>query len=93
LKEVNALAVFFDGLLNQQSMVFDIENAIRYERLSVPERLDQMDNEIKSGRIGDPHGLIPLLDRIIQDDRVLQYAREHAQRMKTRVMTPGKDGK
>jgi len=64
---------FFDGLLNQQGINVDMENAIRYERLSVPERLDQLDNEIKGGRIATS-GLVPLLDKIIQDDRVLQYA-------------------
>lgn len=87
LKEVNALAVFFDGLLNQQAFVFDLENAVRYERLSVPERLDQLDKEIASGRIGDPAALAPLLERIVQDDRIMNYARENAQRMRGRVLT------
>jgi hypothetical protein len=87
LKEVNALATFFDGLLNQQTLALDFDTAIRYERLSVPQRLDQLESELKSSRIGDPEGLIPLLDRITQDDRVLNYAREHAQRLKTRILT------
>ena len=88
LKEVNALAAFFDGLLNQQTFIFDLENAVRYERLSVPERLDQLDNEIKGGRIGDPEGLVPLLEKIVQDDRVMNYAREHAQQMRNKVLSP-----
>jgi hypothetical protein len=87
LKEVNALAVFFDGLLNQQAFVFDLENAVRYERLSVPEKLDQLDKEIVGGRIGDPPALAPLLERIVQDDRIMNYARENAQRMRGRVLT------
>jgi hypothetical protein len=86
-KEVNALAVFFDGLLNQQTFVFDLENAVRYERLSVPERLDQLDKEIAGGRVGDPAALAPLLERIVQDDRIMNYARENAQRMRGRVLT------
>ena len=86
LKEVNALASFFDGLLNQQALVFDLENAVRYERLSVPERLDQLDKEITGGRIGDPAALAPVLERIVQDDRIMNYARQNAQQMRTKVL-------
>jgi hypothetical protein len=87
LKEVNALAAFFDGLLNQQTLGLDLETAIRYERLSVPQRLEQLDGELKAGRIGDPEGLIPLLEKIVQDQRVLDYAREHAQKLRNRIST------
>jgi hypothetical protein len=86
LKEVNTLTTFFDGLINQITIMQDIESAARYERLSVPERLDQLENEIKIGRIGDPQGLIPGLDKIIQDERILQYARQHAQQMKSQIL-------
>jgi hypothetical protein len=85
LKEVNALASFFDGLINQQALVSDIETAVRYQRLTVPERLDQLDAELKGGRIGDPQGLIPALDKLIQDERILEYARQHAQQMKSQL--------
>jgi hypothetical protein len=87
LKEVNALATFFDGLLNQQTIALDLDSAIRYERLSVPQRLEQLDGELKAGRIGDPEGLIPLLDKITQDQRVLDYARENAQKLRNRIST------
>lgn len=86
LKEVNALASFFDGLLNQQTLIFDMETAARYQRLSVPERLDLLENEWKAGRIGDPQGLIPALDKIIEDERNLDYARQHAQQLKSQLL-------
>jgi hypothetical protein len=91
LKEVNALATFFDGLLNQQTIGQDLETASRYERLSVPQRLEQLESELKSGRIGDPEGLVPLLDKIIQNDQILKYAREMAQQIKVRALTPIKE--
>jgi len=90
LKEVNALSAFFDGLLNQQTLTLDMETAIRYERLSVPERLDQLESELKVSRIGDPEALIPLLDKIAQDQRVLDYARQHAEQIKNRLLMPVK---
>jgi hypothetical protein len=86
LKEVNALATFFDGLINQITITQDIEAAVRYERLSVPERLDHLENEIKIGRIGDPQGLVPALDKIVEDQRILEYARQHAQQMKSQIL-------
>ena len=85
LKEVTALSTFFDAILNQQAIVADLEIAAQYERLSIPERLEQLESELKVGRIGDPPGLIPALDRIIQNERILAYAREHAQRLKSQV--------
>ncbi len=88
LKEVNALSTFFDGLLNQQTLSLDLETAIRYERLSVPERLDQLESELKVNRLGDPEGLIPLLEKIAQDSRVLEYAREHAEQIKNGLQAP-----
>jgi hypothetical protein len=86
LKEVNALTTFFDGLINQVTIMQDIESAARYERLSVPERLEQLENEIKIGRIADPQGLIPALDKIVEDQRILEYARQHAQQMKSQIL-------
>lgn len=88
LKEVNALSAFFDALLNQQTMVVDLENAVRYERLSVPARLELLESELKISRLGDPEALIPVLEKIAQDQRVLEYAREHAEQIKNRLLMP-----
>src|SRR5688572_29094565 len=85
IKEVQSLAAFFDGLIHQLTLVQDLESAARYERLSVPERLEQLETEIKTGRIGDPHGLIPALERISKDERILQYARQHAEQLKNQI--------
>src|SRR4030095_225526 len=76
LKEVNALTLFFDGLLNQLVFSADLQTAAQYERLSIPERLGDLQNELRFGRIGDPPGLIPVLDKLIQDTRILEYARD-----------------
>lgn len=86
LKEVTALTTFFDGLVNQQTFIQEIEAATQYERLSIPERLDQLESELRVGRIGDPPGLVPMLDKLIQNERVLDFAREHAQQMKSQIL-------
>jgi hypothetical protein len=86
LKDVIALTTLFDALLNQYVMSADIELAARYQRLSIPEYLDELDRQLKAGRFGDPPGLIPVLDGLIVNDRILQYAREHAQELKDRIL-------
>lgn len=86
LKEVNALTAFFDGLINQQTIIQELAAATQYERLSIPERLDRLETELKLGRIGDPPGMVPALDKLIENDRVLDYARQHAQQMKSQIL-------
>ena len=73
------------GIINQETMTFDLNNAIQYDRLSVPKRLDDLERELKANRIGDPRGLIPVLDKIDQDSRLVNYARSHARRLKEEI--------
>ncbi len=86
-KEVTELTAFFEALLNQQTIGFDLDNAIQFDRLSVPKRLDQIESELKSNRIADPDGLVVLLEKIEADQRVMNYARDHAGRIKRQIQT------
>jgi len=86
LKEVTALMNFFDALLNQQVWMSSVEVAAQYERLSIPDRLDDLEQQLKIGRMGDPQALIPVLDKLIQNDRILQYARDHATQIKAQIL-------
>ena len=86
-KEVTELTAFFDALINQETIGFDLENAIQFERLSVPKRLDQIENELKSNRIADPDRLILLLEKIEADQRLMNYARNQAGRIKKQIQT------
>jgi hypothetical protein len=86
LKEVNTLATLLDAFLNQQVLISNMEIAAQYERLSIPERLEDLQSQLKIGRIGDPQGLIPLLDKLIQNERILEYARDHARQLKAQII-------
>jgi hypothetical protein len=77
-------------MLNQQTIVFDLENAIQYDRLGVPKRLDELEREMKAGRIADPPGLVPILDKIDMDARLVNYARSHARKLKEDIAAPPK---
>src|SRR5207247_3316539 len=86
-KEVMNLAAFFDSLINQETISFDLDNAIQFERLSVPKRLDQIENELKANRIADPDRLIPMLEKIESDQRLMNYARTQAGKIKKQIQT------
>lgn len=89
-KDISDLSTFFEGLLNQETLLFDITNAIQFERLSIPKRLDQVENELKSNRIADPEGLIPVLERIEKDPQIINYARSHAGKIKSQIQAAKK---
>jgi hypothetical protein len=86
-KDISDLSTFFEALLNQQTLGFDIINAIQFERLSIPKRLDQIETELKSNRIADPEGLIPILERIEKDQQIMNYARNQAGKIKQQIQT------
>ena len=84
-KDITDLSAFFEGLINQETIGFDIANAMQYERLSIPKRLEQVENELKANRIGDPERLIPILEKIEADPQILNYARAQAGRIKKQI--------
>lgn len=86
-KEVLDLQNFFEGLINQEAIGFDIDNALQFERLSIPKRLEQIENEIRSNRVADPVRLIPILEKIEGDQRVMNIARAHAGRIRQQIQS------
>ena len=89
-KDITDLSTFFEAVINQATLGFDIGNAMQFDRLSIPKRLDQVETELKSNRIADPEGLIPLLERIEKDQQIINYARTHAGKLKTQILSPKK---
>ena len=86
-KDVTDLSNFFEGLINQETLGFDIATAMQFERLSIPKRLEQVENELKSNRIADPERLIPLLEKIEKDQQIMNYARTQAGKLKKQIQT------
>ena len=89
-KDVTDLQSFFEGLINQETLSFDIANAVQFERLSIPKRLEQVENEIKANRIADPERLIPMLEKIESDSQIMNYARTQAGKIKKQIQTAKK---
>jgi hypothetical protein len=89
-KDVTDLSTFFEALINQETLGFDITTAMQFERLSIPKRLEQVENELKANRIGDPERLIPILEKIEADPQIMNYARTEAGKLKKQIQTAKK---
>ena len=87
IKEVTDLVTFFEAMTNQEAMVFDIENALQFDRLSIPKWVERIENDLKRNSFADPERLVPLLDKIKADTRVMNYTRDLAGKMKEQILT------
>ena len=79
------LAAFFDRLITQEMLLGDIETALQFDRLGIPERLDQIERDLIRDRLADPRRLIPVLERIGSDTGIVNYARTTATRLKETI--------
>ncbi len=89
-KDVTDLSNFFENLISQETISFDMTNAMQFDRLSIPKRLEQLETELKANRIADPERLIPLLERIETDQRLMNFARSQAGKIKKQLQQPRK---
>ena len=77
--------MFFERLIGQELMAFDIDTALQFDRLSIPRKLDLMERALRAGRIVDRRRLIPILDKIVADRRVVNIARTMATRLMRQI--------
>ena len=87
VREAIELATFLDRLITQEMLLLDIETALQFDRLGIPERLDQIERDLARDRLADARRLIPMLERLAADTRVVNYARTTANRLKEEIET------
>lgn len=85
LREVKRLVVFFDNLIMQELMMFDIDIALQFDRLAIPKKLGLMERQLRAKRFTDEKRLIPVLERIESDRRLVNFAREIATRLRREI--------
>jgi hypothetical protein len=85
MKDVNALVTFFESLIMQEAIAIDLGWALQFDRLGIPERLDQLENVLKQGRIVDPKSMVEVLGLIDRDEHIVNYARAHARELSERI--------
>jgi hypothetical protein len=80
--EAAALTRFFERLIAQEMFLFDVDIALEFDRLGIPDRLDWLEREIRAGRLADTGRVVALLERIERDQGLVNFARTTATRLK-----------
>jgi hypothetical protein len=87
MKDVSALVDFFEALLTQETLVVDMQWAMKFDNLGVPDRLDQMEKMVAQHRLADPKSMIDVLDLVSSNEDIVNYARTHARELKEKIVS------
>lgn len=75
----------FEGLSRQQGHVVTLERRMRYDRLGIPAALTDLDGDLGHKMIPEPDALLPVLDQIADDSKIVDFARTKARAMAARI--------
>ncbi len=92
-RSATQLALIFEGLFQQENDRMLLEQKLKYDRLGVNDALHQFENDLAQQTLPEPERLLPVLDRIGADTRVVEVARQlaRAQRRRRSGMTMPQD--
>src|SRR5579864_6870487 len=83
------LALVFEGLFQQQRDLIVLEQKLKYDRLGVNDALHQFEDDLGQRTLPEPERLLPVLDKIAADSRVVEVARHLARALAERIRTTG----
>jgi hypothetical protein len=83
------LLQIFEGLARQQEHFILLTRRIRYDRLGINDGLLQLESDFNRGLLPEPSHLVPLLDQIASDSRVVEIARQRARSLADRARRVG----
>jgi hypothetical protein len=81
------LALIFEGLFQQQRDLLTLEQKLKYDRLGVNDALHQFEDDLGQHTLPEPERLLPVLDRIAADSRVVEVARKLSRALAERIRT------
>ena len=83
--KASQLQKIFDNLAQEQTDLATLERQLRYDRLGVNQALGQFEEHLNRGVILEPERFLSVLDRIAEDARVLELARQRARSLAARI--------
>ena len=83
------LVLGFEGLFQQQRDLITLQQKLKYDRLGVNDALHQFEQDLGQHTIPEPERLLPVLDRIAADSRVVDVARQLSRALAERIRTSG----
>jgi hypothetical protein len=76
---------FFEGLSRQQEHQNTLERRLRYDRLGVNEALLRFEADLNRKIIPEPERLVPVLESIANDTRMIEMTRHRARALVERI--------
>ena len=59
--------------------------ALKYDRLGIPKKLDELERNLTAKRIVDPERFAPVLEKIYQDQSLMNLARTEAKKILSKI--------
>jgi hypothetical protein len=87
----NQLLQIFEGLARQQEHLILLQRRMKYDRLGVNNALMQFEMDLNKRAIPEPQRLLPVLEQIANDPRVVDIARQRARSLAERIRNPKGD--
>lgn len=79
------LQVLFEGLGRQQEHLQLLQHRLRFDRLGVNDALLKFEVDLNKKSIPEPDRLLPVLEQIAADSRVVEIARQRARALLERI--------
>ena len=79
------LQKMFDNLAQEQADLMTLEQRSRYDRLGINQAIDEFEQHLDRGMLPEPERFLTILDRIAEDSRLIQVARQRARTLAARI--------
>ena len=84
-KEAQLLVNIFDKIASVENHVVTLEHAMKYDHLSLPKELLQIQIDLDNRALADPELMVPSLEKIANNPRFLHLAQVRAQTILQRL--------
>jgi len=84
-KTLQQIVNFFENLCQQEQSLFEMDLALKYDRLGIPKKLDELERNLSAKRIVAPERFAPILERIYQDESLINYSRTEAKKILSKI--------
>jgi hypothetical protein len=84
-KALQQIVDVFENLCQQERSLFEMNLALKYDRLGIPKKLDELDRNLTAKRIVDPERFTPVLEKIYQDQQLMNLARTEAKKILSKI--------
>ena len=75
----------FEGIAREETDLSDLQRTARYDRLGVNDVLIQVESDYSKKLLPEPSRLLPTLDEIASDQKIIDLARERARSLAGRI--------